>query len=224
MAADRIERALTAVLATATIVLAAIAVQREFFSDTGAGSIRTEAPTVQPAWEDALPVGIRVGDSTSRVTVVVFSDLECPGCAAFHETVWKEVRKQASSDVSMLFVHYPLTGHRFAVQAAQAAECASARGRFESFVDAVYAKQDSLGIKSWGSYAREAGIADTTSIARCARDPRLFQRIQAGRELALSWEVSGTPTVIVNGRRFAHPPTKGEIERVIEDVLKSAAN
>lgn len=224
MAADRLERALTTVLATAAIVLAATAVRREFFSTVEARSIRTEPPIVQATWQDALPVGIRVGDSTARVTLVVFSDLECPGCAAFHQTVWKELREHKKRDVSMVFVHYPLGGHRFAVQAAQAAECAGASGRFESFIDAVYAKQDSLGMKSWGSYAHEAGITDTASIARCARNPAPAQRVEAGRELALSWEISGTPTVIINGRRFRHPPTMEEIERVIQEVLKPAAN
>lgn len=123
----------------------------------------------------------------------------------------------------MVFVHFPLTKHRFAVQAAQAAECASARGHFAGFIDAVYAKQDSLGLKSWGSYAREAGIADTAAITRCARDPSPPKRLEAGRELGLRWEVLGTPTVIINGLRYANPPTNDEIDRIIRDVLKDSA-
>jgi hypothetical protein len=98
----------------------------------------------------------------------------------------------------MVFVHFPLPIHRFAVQAAQATECASLKGRFLNFIDAVYRKQDSLGLKSWGSYA-----------------------LEAGRELGLRWQILGTPTVIINGLRYASPPTKREIDRVIRRAGKS---
>ena len=87
MAADRVERTLTTVLATAAVVLTTIAVRREFFPPAEARSVGDRPPTIEVAWKAALPLGIRVGDSTARVTLVVFSDLECPACAAFHETV-----------------------------------------------------------------------------------------------------------------------------------------
>jgi hypothetical protein len=121
----------------------------------------------------------------------------------------------------MVFVHFPLPIHRFAVQAAQATECASLKGRFLNFIDAVYRKQDSLGLKSWGSYALEAGIVDTAAIARCAHDSTPFKRVEAGRELGLRWQILGTPTVIINGLRYASPPTKREIDRVIRRAGKS---
>ena len=219
MAADRLERVFTALLTTAATALALIAVRREFFPGREARSVASEPPTFEAAWKDAVAAGIRVGDSTARATIVVFSDLECPACRAFHQTTRRLLQENAKN-VSVVFVHFPLPTHRFAVQAAQAAECASASGRFVNFIDAVYAKQDSLGLKSWGSYAREAGIADTAAIARCASDPAPVKRVEAGRELALRWELLGTPTVIINGLRYTNPPTKDELNRVIRDVLK----
>jgi hypothetical protein len=153
--------------------------------------------------------------------MIVFSDLECPACRTFHQRA-NRILQQHKKDVSMVFVHFPLPMHRFAVPAAQAAECASTQGRFMSFIDAIFAKQDSIGIKSWGSYAHEAGITDTASIAQCARDPAPVKRVEAGRELALRWELRGTPSVIVNGRRYQSPPTDNEIDRVIKEALQAS--
>jgi len=216
--ADRIERAFTGVLAIATLILAGAAVRREFFPTASARPMRTEAPTVESDWKDALPVGIRVGDSTARVTMVVFNDLECPACQAFHRTT-NAIQDAHPKDVSLVYVHFPLPMHRFAGQAAQAAECANKAGRFREFVNAVFTKQDSLGMKSWGSYAQEAGILDTAAITRCAHDPSPVQRIEAGRALALRWELVGTPTVIINGRRYASSPSREEVERVVQELL-----
>ena len=217
--AERMERVLTFVLSIAAVLLAASAVRREFFSKAVASALTPAVATLQPDWMNALPVGIPVGNSTSPVTLVVFSDLECPACAAFHKTV-KSVRRRYRSDLSLVFVHFPLSTHRFAIQAAQAAECADSAGRFEPFVDLVYDKQDSIGVKSWGSYARESGIADTALFANCARNAISPPRIQAGRELGLEWGIGGTPTVIINGRRFDRPPTANELLETIRAVSK----
>jgi protein-disulfide isomerase len=198
-----------------------MAVRREFFSPADSRLSRSAQPTFEVTWKDALLAGVRVGDSTSRVTIIVFNDLECPACGAFHQTI-QQVLAERGWDVSMVFVHFPLTKHRFALPAAQAAECAAAEGRFATFIEVVFAKQDSLGLKSWSSYAREAGVADTAAITRCAHDPTPAKRVEAGRELGLRWRVIGTPTVIVNGHRYASPPTKDEIGRVIREALKNA--
>ena len=220
MGAAGVERLLTGILATAAMALAGIALHREFSPPVDARSVSERVPTAQEDWKDALSIGIRIGESTAKVTMVIFSDLECPGCAAFHETVLGALRKHPK-DLSVVFVHLPISGHRFALAAAQAAECANSLGRFDHFIDAVYAKQDSLGLKSWGSYAGEAGISDTAFVARCARNPDPSGRIEAGRELALRWEVRGTPTVIINGRRYQSPPTEDDVERSFQEVMGS---
>jgi protein-disulfide isomerase len=173
----------------------------------------------EPDWQDALPHSIRVGDSLAAITIVVFSDLECPACASFHQPARAILRKH-KKDVSLAFVHFPLAMHRFAIQAAQAAECASTAGHFEAFIDVVYAKQDSLGLKTWGSYAHEAGIRDTAAITACARQAVPVERVEAGRELGLRWALTGTPTVIINGRRYASAPSSHEIERVARELLE----
>jgi protein-disulfide isomerase len=104
--------------------------------------------------------------------------------------------------------------------AARAAECAERVGRFSEWIDAVYRKQDSLGVKSWGSYAHDAGIADSSMIAACARDTVPVPNILAGLAYGDSVGVTGTPTILVNGWRLPQPPSKARLSEIIELTLK----
>lgn len=210
------DRAMSATLSLCAIVVAGAVVRREIRPQEG--SAVSEAPVPMPEWKEALPIGVRIGNESAPVTIAVFSDFQCPGCRAMHE-IMREVLKDHESEVSLLYVHYPLGSHKFAIPAAQAAECARELGQFPQFADAVFAQQDSIGVKSWGSFAQTAGIADTTRIARCAADPVANPRVKAGRALAMRFELDGTPTVVINGQRYSKPPGRAEIERAINAAL-----
>lgn len=212
-----IDRASSALLTIAAVAIAVSAVRRAFFpSLTTSG---TPVPEFLASWREALPVGIRFGDSIAPVTIVEFTDLECPACRAFHSSL-EEVLKTHPGDVSLLYVAYPLPMHRFALGAARAAECAHRYGRFREWLDVIYDKQDSLGLKSWGTYANEAGLPDTAAITKCATNPAPVGRIEAGLALGNKIRIAGTPTVIVNGWRFPYTPTTEELTSVIEAIAK----
>jgi protein-disulfide isomerase len=133
-----------------------------------------------------------------------------------------EILRQYSRDVALVFVHTPLEGHRFAMQAARVVECADAMGQFVAMADAIFSKQDSLGVKSWGSYALDAGISDSASINACARDDRPIDRISAGKSLAEALDITGTPTVFVNGWRFLGP-SKQQLLQAVEAARQGKA-
>jgi protein-disulfide isomerase len=216
---DRLDRALTATLTAAALLLATTAAYQVFFRAAQPAAPANTASYEQD-WRDAAAAGVWLGDSAAPIVLVVFSDLECPACSRFHATASRAVAK-FHPKVALVFVHYPLTGHRFAIPAAQAAECAAAVGAFPDFVDAVYSKQDSLGLKSWGSFALDAGISDTVAIRDCSRRSTVAPRIEAGRELGLRWNVVATPTVLINRLRYSLPPTATEIDRAVAELLGS---
>jgi protein-disulfide isomerase len=112
-------------------------------------------------------------------------------------------------------VHFPLPQHRFARPAARAAECAHDQGLFDKFQDLVYSKQDSLGLKSWISYAEEARVPELRRFERCVADTARVARIEAGILLDKQLAVRGTPTVILNGSRFWNPPSQTELLQAI---------
>ena len=153
--------------------------------------------------------------------IAVFSDLECPVCKAFHQPL-SDLRVRHPTEVSVLFVHFPLTQHRFAMPAATALECAAAQGAQGSMVDRLYEAQDSLGLASWASLASTGGVEDTSEFGRCMAAEARPPRIDAGRTLGSRIGIRGTPTVIINGWMFSNPPfdsLEAYAQRILKDDL-----
>lgn len=213
-----IERLFSGVLTLAAVAIAISVVWRTFFTSRSAhAAMSTNRPAYIADWKSAVPLGIRLGDSTARVTILELTDLECPACRDFQGTLQK-IMKAYPRDVSVVYLSYPLPMHRFAIQAARAAECANEYGKFRTWENVVFDKQDSLGLKSWGAYALEAGISDTAQILRCATSPAPVSRIQASRAFGDKIQLRGTPTVIVNGWRFPNTPDEDELRAAIKAV------
>ena len=207
------EKVLLSIIAAASVVMAAALVKREFFPrSTAPAAVR---PVQVPAWQDVLANSVRAGPASAALTVVVLSDLECPFCARW-DGVLRSFVDAHREEVQVAFVHWPLVNiHRHALPAARAAECTIASGKFFEFAHTVYAKRDSLGKKSWGSYARDAGVRDTAAVARCAADERPVARIDAGIAFAQRIGARGTPTVLLNGWMLPNPPTLALLESAL---------
>lgn len=213
---SRFDRVVTVVLAVSAFTVATAAVRNSFVKRDEPG--RDAKPVYVDAWKDALPIGRSVGGSSNApVTVVAFYDLECPACAGFHTKLMGAISARPNI-VQGVYVHFPLSYHRFAVGAARGAECAAHVGRFAEWVDVIFDKRDSLGVKSWGQFARDAGISDTAQLHRCASDSTLDARINAGIALGEKVKVTGTPTVLVNGWRLSGTPSASKLDSVISAI------
>ena len=150
--------------------------------------------------------------------VVEFGDFECPFCARF-ERAFREVKARYGRKVALVFLDDPLSIPRFALPAARAARCAGIQDRFGQYHDALFAHQDSLGLKPWTSYAIDAGVGDTVAFARCTRSNAAVTQVQAGQALAAKLGIRATPTIIVNGWRFATPPSDSLLLAVVAGVI-----
>lgn len=168
-------------------------------------------------WENLLPIGHRIGPANASVQIIEFSDLECPYCRRFHDT-FSKVRTSGLSDISLTFIHFPLSSHRFARLAANASECAADQGRFEEFISTVFANQDSLGLKSFVAFAAAAGVSDTVSFDRCLKSGTEGARVTDGIQQGERLGVRATPTVIINGMRFGNPPGEVELQSFVDSV------
>lgn len=215
---ERLERVLSTILVASTALIAVAFAKREFFDNQESNA--TNLPPVEflSDWQRMISYGTVIGDPNAKIKIVEFADLQCPFCQAFQHRV-NTVRQRYGNQVSQVFIHYPIQGHRFALPAAKSAECARTFDRFGQFVDLAYSKQDSFGIKSWTSYASDAGIADTAAFSRCFSSQDLPTMVDRGRQLASSIQVQGTPTVIINGWRFAAPPQDSVLEQTIASLL-----
>ena len=220
MTRERLQSLLTIAMTIATLAIAVVVVHREFFSPTGSVSTGGEStPTFVSDWTSYYESAIRGRDSSAKVQIVEFSDLECPACKQFDASL-RAVRKKLPGHADYAFVHFPLPQHRFARLAARGAECADRAGRFDEFIETVFAHQDSLGFANLIWFARSAGIKDTVRFGTCLKDPGIDKRIDAGLALGRRIGLRGTPTILINGWRF--PAALGELE--LEEAIVKAGS
>jgi len=209
------ERTTDAVLGLTCIVVLSLLLRREF-SQPKSVTVSTEPTEFIENWHDLLPSGIRDGSPTAKLVVVEFGDLECPACKVFNES-FANLRKKYGQEVALVFVHYPLSIHRFAPLAARALECAHEQGRGGSMITAVYGKQDSSGLKSWDGFANEAGVPNATELQSCVASSRVFPRIRSGIEFGNRLGVRGTPTILINGWRVRPGNTFAQAMDAVRD-------
>ncbi|MCS6798489.1 MAG: thioredoxin domain-containing protein [Myxococcota bacterium] len=143
------------------------------------------------------------GDPTAAVTLVVFSDFECPYCAAAHPVLQRLLREH-DGQVRLAFLHYPLEGHPHARAAARAAVAAHIQGKFWAMHDRLFENQDRLTDSDLREHARAIGL-DMARFERDFLDPATAERIEADRAQGRRAAIRGTPTIFVNGRRFDEP-------------------
>lgn len=212
-----LETTLTVILVGAAVVMATAIVHREFLPNAGRRSNERKSEYVSE-WRRILPAARLIGNRDARVTVVEFTDFECPFCRRFN-TALLEARRKHPNDVAVALVHFPLPNHQHAFPAARAAECAHRLGRFGETVDAIFENQSQLGLHPWVWFASTAGIADTGSFVTCMQDTTTPPMIQAGLSMGERLSVRSTPTVILNGWRYGGAPSDTEFVRAVEDIL-----
>jgi protein-disulfide isomerase len=162
-----------------------------------------------PAAGPSRPVDIEVGDSPilglsdAPVTLVEYSDFQCPFCAGANPLI-KNLVEKYGEDLRVVFKHFPLSIHPAARPAAIASCVAQAQGRFWELHDVLLASYRTLQgtDEALASYAREAGLDVDRWIAdRRAKAEECARRVDADIAQGRSIGVRGTPTLFVNGKR-----------------------
>jgi protein-disulfide isomerase len=146
------------------------------------------------------------GAQAPVISMVEFSDLECPHCKAAHPIL--EKLSVDFPQVRYVFQQFPLPAsmHPWAMKAAQYADCAGRVGdtAFWKYLDTVFQNQGSIALATADDqlkgFAATVGL-DPQKIAACAALPQTEARIRKSLELGESLEVTQTPTVFINGRR-----------------------
>jgi protein-disulfide isomerase len=138
------------------------------------------------------------GNKNAKVTLVEFSDFQCPYCSQFNPTV-EQVRKDYPDTVRIVFKHYPLTSiHPMAQKAAEAAECAGAQNKFWEMHDKLFTNQTSLSLENYKTWAKDLGL-NQSKFNTCLDESTTAAKVAADQKYGDSVGVSGTPTSFVNG-------------------------
>jgi protein-disulfide isomerase len=199
------------------VVVTALVVRRELFAPPPATAAMSVESRTVPDWR-SYAEGQRIGPADAKVTIVEFSDFECPFCRATAARL-KAVRARYPRDVALVYRYYPLPYHTHAVAAARASLCAARQGRFEAFHDALFARQDSLGVVAWSRLADDAAVPDRAGFDRCMGDPGAPPEIERDLRAGTRLGVRGTPTLLVNDRLLDGAPP-GTLEEAVERALR----
>ncbi len=165
----------------------------------------------QPTIGDIRPVSsddhIR-GSQNAKVTVIEYSDLECPFCKKFHPTM-QQLLAEYPNDVRWVYRHAPLVQlHSKAPKEAEATECASEQGKFWELTDKIFEvtpANDGLNLADLPKFAQEAGVANIQQFQSCLDSGKYTQHVQDDLTDAQNAGMQGTPYSVVlaaNGEKF----------------------
>jgi protein-disulfide isomerase len=170
-----------------------------------------------PPYRVAMPAdGQARGKASAPVTLVEFSDFQCPYCQRA-QPVLQALLAMHPDELRLVFHHFPLARlHPNARGAAFAAECARQQQHFWEMHDAMYADQDALSPPQLQATAARIGL-EPQAFARCIADPATVRVVDADLKLGASLGVSGTPSLYINGRPVASDPET--LERVVGEEL-----
>ena len=161
------------------------------------------------------------GQANAPITILEFSDYQCPFSARFYSQVLPELEKNYIKSGKAKFVYrdYPLPFHQNAQKAAEASECAGEQGKFWEYHDTLFENQKDLDTTSLKKYAKNLKL-DAAKFDTCLDSGKMAPEVKKDTEDAAKYGVSGTPCFFVNGWRVSGAQPYNSFEEIIEKELK----
>ncbi|KKR78377.1 MAG: Periplasmic thiol:disulfide interchange protein DsbA [Candidatus Curtissbacteria bacterium GW2011_GWA1_40_9] len=162
------------------------------------------------------------GESTLPVTIIEFADIQCPACKQAQPIIEKMLEEN-QGNVYFVFRHYPLSSHKNAKIAAQAAEAAGAQGKFFEMVHIQYLKQTDWSEKTnpreqFRSYAQELGL-NIDQFNKEMED--LKSSIESDFALGNKAGVNSTPTFFINGQKYPGVIQAEKFKQIIDSITSA---
>ena len=222
---DRINRPLADVRAqiAATLKRAKTERAREAFLDGLRGSADVTILLRPPRTDVTFDPARVKGDPAAPVTIVEFSDFECPFCTRVQPTL-QEVLAKYPGRVRLAYRDFPLRDiHPQSQSAAEASRCAAEQGKFWEYHDALFADRSKLDAPGLAAQARSLGL-DEKRFSSCLDSGKFRAQVQADLDEGARAGVSGTPAFFVNGVFLSGAQPRAEFEKVIDAELAVAAS
>lgn len=159
------------------------------------------------------------GNLEAKVTIVEFSDFQCPFCGRVEPTL-KQIFQTYGDQVRLVYKHYPLPSHQYAQGAAQASLCAKEQGKFWEYHDLLFENQEKLTVSDLKKYAQELGLKQD-QFNSCLDSKKYQSQIGADLRAGQAAGVSGTPAFFINGQLVSGAQPFENFKAVIDQELKT---
>ncbi len=159
-----------------------------------------------------------IGPADAPITIVEFSDYQCPYCTAFYQQTYDQLMSSYPGQIRFVYRDLPLPGHPESLPAAEAANCAGEQGDYWSYHNALFSDKYPLGRAAYEQYASDLGL-DPVAFAACLDDHHTRAEAQEDAADAARLGLNGTPSFVINGRIFigAHP--FADFKAIIDEEL-----
>jgi len=157
----------------------------------------------------------RQGRADAKVTIIEFSDFQCPSCAAMDEII-KEVEQSYGENVAIIWKDFPITdAHPLSEQAAEAARCSGEQGKFWEYHDLLFANQAGIAKDLFPSLAKQLQL-DSAKFDLCLGSGKMSPLVKASFETGVGYGVDGTPYLFLNGQRLSSTVSAEQLKALID--------
>jgi protein-disulfide isomerase len=160
-----------------------------------------------------------LGPENAPVTIIEFSDYQCPFCVKWHQEVFTRLMTDYKDKVRFVYRDFPLYSiHPQAQSAAEAADCAGEQNAYWEFHTALFSGKYGLGNDAYTRYAAEIGL-NPDKFAQCVSERRYKSEVEADYTAATKLGVNSTPTFYINGRGLIGAQPYEAFKQVIDEEL-----
>ena len=182
---------------------------------------RPQRPDPERDYEVELGEAPTKGPENAPVTIIEFSDFQCPFCRRVSPTL-AQIEAEYGERVRVAFKHMPLSMHAQAPQAHAASEAAHRQGKFWEMHDKIFENQRDLSVATLERHARSIGL-DMERYAKDVADPEIKKKIDADMRQASRLNVTGTPSFFINGRFLSGAQPFDRFKVAIDAALEKAS-
>jgi protein-disulfide isomerase len=172
---------------------------------------------ISPPRVTVAATGPSIGSEKAPVTIVEFSDFECPFCVRAEATV-KQVMKEYEGKVRLVYRDFPLPFHSHAQKAAEAAHCAGDQGKYWDMHETLFSNQQALGTDELKGHAKKLGL-DSSKFDKCLDSGEKAKLVEENKKAGAEVGVSGTPAFFVNGILISGAQPFSEFKTIIDKEL-----
>lgn len=193
-------------------------------SATGPGGLNETQPVQNPGQPTKVSVSAEddavLGNANASVTIIEFSDFECPYCGKFFTETLPLIKQNYinTGKVKLVYRDFPLSFHPDSEKAAEAAECAGEQSKYWEMHDKLFENQNALGVDSLKQYAKDIGL-DSAQFNACLDSGKMTSEVQKDSADGQSYGVSGTPTFFINGVELVGAQPYSAFDQAIKQAL-----